>query len=118
MFLDIIMLHQKMLSKINYNYQLQSFYFFRKNNYNSHYVKNSKLTDFQIFDYKNWLPNDLLVKLDRCLMTYGMEGRTPFIDKTLFQKLFYTNNKNKINKGFTKYYIREFLSRIGLFKFG
>ncbi|MFL2661472.1 MAG: asparagine synthase (glutamine-hydrolyzing) [Alphaproteobacteria bacterium] len=94
-----------------FKYKFSNWDFYLKNNYNSHYVKNSKLTDFQIFDYKNWLPNDLLVKLDRCLMTYGMEGRTPFIDKTLFQKLFYTNNKNKINKGFAKYYIREFLSK-------
>ena len=49
------------------------------------------LTDLQkaqLFDYHNWLPNNLLVKLDRCLMTFGMEGRTPFIDKKLFEKLF------------------------------
>ena len=85
--------------------------FYLKNNYQSHFVENSQLIDFQMFDYKNWLPNDLLVKLDRCLMTFGMEGRTPFIDKTLFQKLFYISDRRKINKGYTKYYIREFLSK-------
>jgi len=94
-----------------FKHKFSNWDFYLKNNYQSHYVKNSKLLDFQIFDYKNWLPNDLLVKLDRCLMTFGMEGRTPFIDKTLFERLFYINNKSKINKGYTKFYIREFLSR-------
>ena len=42
----------------------------------------------QYFDYINWLPNDLLVKLDRCLMAYGMEGRTPLVDKKIFESFF------------------------------
>ena len=53
--------------------------------YNSEF---SNLQKFQYFDYLNWLPNNLLVKLDRCLMAYGMEGRTPLIDKELFCKVF------------------------------
>jgi len=28
----------------------------------------------------DWLPNDLLTKLDRCLMAHSMEGRVPFLD--------------------------------------
>ena len=70
----------------------------------------TNLQKFQAFDYENWLPNDLLVKLDRCLMTFGMEGRTPLIDKELFRKFFYINDREKINKGFGKYFIRKFLS--------
>ena len=53
--------------------------------YNSEF---SNLQKFQYFDYLNWLPNNLLVKLDRCLMAYGMEGRTPLIDKELLQSFF------------------------------
>ena len=70
------------------------------------------LTDLQkaqLFDYHNWLPNNLLVKLDRCLMTFGMEGRTPFIDKKLFEKLFFIDDKYKIKSGFGKYFLRKFL---------
>jgi asparagine synthase (glutamine-hydrolysing) len=70
----------------------------------------TKIQSSQIFDYKNWLPNNLLVKLDRCLMTYGMEGRTPFIDKDLFNSLFYMNDNDKVRNGFGKYYIRNLLS--------
>jgi asparagine synthase (glutamine-hydrolysing) len=34
----------------------------------------------QAVDCAEWLPNDLLIKLDRCLMANGVEGRTPFLD--------------------------------------
>ena len=96
----------------NWEYELK--------NLNSFSLENefSILQRFQIFDYYNWLPNNLLVKLDRCLMTFGMEGRTPFIDKELFKKLFYLDDKKKINKGYGKFYIRNFLnSRIPEYNF-
>ncbi len=70
----------------------------------------SSLQRFQAFDYENWLPNDLLVKLDRCLMTFGMEGRTPLVDKELFKKIFYIKDKEKTNRGLGKYFVRKFLS--------
>ena len=34
----------------------------------------------QALDCADWLPNDLLIKLDRTLMAHGLEGRTPFLD--------------------------------------
>ena len=71
----------------------------------------SQLQNFQYFDYLNWLPNNLLVKLDRCLMTFGMEGRTPLIDQELFSKFFYIEDRLKQKKGFGKYLIRDFLSK-------
>ena len=70
----------------------------------------SQLQTFQYFDYVNWLPNNLLVKLDRCLMTFGMEGRTPLIDKELYSKFFYLDDKFKQKKGYGKYLIRKFLN--------
>ncbi len=75
-------------------------------------VENLDLTELQknqYFDYINWLPNNLLVKLDRCLMSYGMEGRTPLIDKKLFESFFYIHDSSKINKGHGKFLIRSFL---------
>ncbi len=88
----------------NWEYELK--------NLNSFFLKNkvTRLQSFQLFDYYNWLPNNLLVKLDRCLMTFSMEGRTPFIDKKLFYKLFYISDKEKINNGVGKFYIRKFLN--------
>ena len=88
----------------NWEYELK--------NLNSFFLKNkvTRLQSFQLFDYYNWLPNNLLVKLDRCLMTFSMEGRTPFIDKKLFNKLFYISDKEKICNGINKFYIRKFLN--------
>lgn len=40
----------------------------------------SRLQALQAVDCAEWLPNDLLIKLDRCLMAHGVEGRTPFVD--------------------------------------
>ena len=44
-------------------------------------------------------------------MAYGMEGRTPLIDKELFNKFFYLEDKFKQKKGYGKYLIRSFLSK-------
>lgn len=41
------------------------------------------LRHIQRADIDSWLPDNLLVKLDRCLMRASVEGRTPFIDRQL-----------------------------------
>ena len=71
----------------------------------------SKLQKYQFFDYINWLPNNLLVKLDRCLMAYGMEGRTPLIDKEIFESFFYIEDSFKQKNGYGKFLIRQFLNK-------
>lgn len=65
----------------------------------------------QYFDYEEWLPNDLLIKLDRCLMSQGIEGRTPLIDIEVFRNLFLINDNLKISKGLGKYYIRQYFKK-------
>jgi asparagine synthase (glutamine-hydrolysing) len=40
----------------------------------------SHVTRCQYTDLVTWLPDDLLVKLDRVLMGWGLEGRVPFLD--------------------------------------
>ncbi len=40
----------------------------------------TRLMAAQAADIAEWLPNDLLIKLDRCLMAHAVEGRTPFLD--------------------------------------
>ena len=43
----------------------------------------SKIQALQAADVAQWLPNDLLVKLDRCLMAHAVEGRTPYLDRAV-----------------------------------
>jgi asparagine synthase (glutamine-hydrolysing) len=70
----------------------------------------SELQKVQLLDFQEWLPNDLLIKLDRCLMAHGLEGRTPLIDTKLFANFFLFPDHKKINKGLGKYFIRDFLN--------
>ena len=39
-------------------------------------------------DFKNYLPNDLLVKVDRASMANSIEVRAPFLDKNLIEFAF------------------------------
>jgi len=43
----------------------------------------TRLQAAQATDIAEWLPNDLLTKLDRCLMAHGVEGRTPLLDPAI-----------------------------------
>jgi asparagine synthase (glutamine-hydrolysing) len=43
------------------------------------------LQAMQLLECAHRLPNDLLATLDRCLMAFGVEGRTPFIDRHFAQ---------------------------------
>ena len=58
----------------------------------------SRLQISQAVDITDWLPNNLLTKLDRCLMTHGMEGRTPFLDQQVAQAVFRLPDSLKIHK--------------------
>ncbi len=71
----------------------------------------TRLQAAQATDMADWLPNDLLTKLDRCLMAHGVEGRTPFLDPAIVQAGFCLPDKLKIRDGRGKYLLRLWLSR-------
>ena len=99
-------------SKLNMfkKYKKEWNYFFQNNfSQEDSLINFSKFQESQIHDYNHWLPNNLLVKLDRCLMNFGLEGRTPLIDKEIFQKFFLVDDKIKVRGRIGKFYIREYL---------
>ena len=69
------------------------------------------LQQAQYGDIANWLPNDLLLKLDRCLMAHGLEGRTPFLDPEVAAFAFHLPDNLKIRGRFGKYLLRKWLER-------
>ena len=71
----------------------------------------SSLQVAQANDCSNWLPNDLLIKLDRCLMAHGIEGRTPFLDPFVAELAFRLPDKLKIHGRLGKWLLRNWLSR-------
>ncbi|MFM8377352.1 MAG: asparagine synthase-related protein, partial [Phenylobacterium sp.] len=62
-------------------------------------------------DIATWLPNDLLIKLDRCLMANGLEGRTPFLDPEVADFAFTLPDRFKVRGRFGKYLLRAWLAR-------
>jgi len=67
------------------------------------------LQQAQAVDCRDWLPNDLLGKLDRCLMRSGVEGRVPMLDLALANLAFHLPDALKIRRGRGKYLLRRWL---------
>ena len=63
-------------------------------------------------DIATWLPNDLLLKLDRCLMANGLEGRTPFLDREVAAFAFNLPDAMKVRGKFGKYLLRKWLEGV------
>jgi asparagine synthase (glutamine-hydrolysing) len=61
-------------------------------------------------DSKQYLPDDLCVKIDRASMASGLEVRLPFLDHNLFSLAWSLPNKYKINNGIGKVVLRSILS--------
>jgi len=71
----------------------------------------TKLQTAQALDCQDWLPNDLLIKLDRCLMAHSVEGRTPFLDPAVADVAMRLPNNLKIRSGLGKYLLRKWLEQ-------
>ena len=71
----------------------------------------SKLQFDQAADIATWLPNDLLLKLDRCLMAHGLEGRTPFLDREVAAFAFALPDRMKVRGRHGKWLLRKWLER-------
>lgn len=65
----------------------------------------------QAADIATWLPNDLLLKLDRCLMAHGLEGRTPFLDREVAAFAFNLPDRFKVRGRYGKWLLRRWLER-------
>ncbi len=77
-------------------------------------INNSDLTNLQkkqMLDYNEWLPNNILIKLDRCLMAHSLEGRTPLVDSKLFNDFFLMKDNMKIKNNLGKYCLRSLLKK-------
>jgi asparagine synthase (glutamine-hydrolysing) len=71
----------------------------------------TRLQAAQALDIADWLPNDLLIKLDRCLMAHGVEGRTPLLDPGIAAAAFRLPDALKVQRGSGKFLLREWLAR-------
>ena len=77
----------------------------------AHHEQRTLLQRCQAEDCVDWLPNDLLNKLDRCLMAYGIEGRVPFVDPKVAAFGFTLPDALKIHKKSGKWVLRHWLDK-------
>jgi asparagine synthase (glutamine-hydrolysing) len=70
----------------------------------------TRLQSAQAVDCADWLPNDLLTKLDRCLMANGVEGRVPLLDIQLAKFAFSLPDCLKVRRRRGKWLLRKWLS--------
>ncbi len=71
----------------------------------------TRLAAAQATDMADWLPNDLLLKLDRCLMAHGVEGRTPLLDPAITAAAFRLPDGMKVRDGRGKWLLRQWLAQ-------
>jgi asparagine synthase (glutamine-hydrolysing) len=71
----------------------------------------SRLAAAQATDMADWLPHDLLLKADRCLMAHGVEGRMPFLDKGVVAAAFRLPDAMKVRDGMGKWILRKWLEK-------
>lgn len=71
----------------------------------------SRLQAAQAVDCADWLPNDLLIKADRCLMHNAIEGRVPFLDPEVARFAFNLPDRWKVRKNAGKWLLRLWLDK-------
>jgi asparagine synthase (glutamine-hydrolysing) len=69
----------------------------------------SPIQRVQALDCAEWLPNDLLTKVDRCLMAHGVEGRVPFLDPAVAGFAFPLPDSFKVRRSMGKWLLRRWL---------
>ena len=71
------------------------------------YKNNSTMIQRQMIDYYFWLVRDFLHGVDRITKMFGIEGRTPFLDKEVYEVAKKLAPNTKVDKVTTKIALRK-----------
>jgi asparagine synthase (glutamine-hydrolysing) len=68
----------------------------------------SPLQRLVAMQYRDWLPDDILNKLDKMTMAHSLEGRVPFMDEAVIAAAARLPDRHKIARGTNKRALRDF----------
>lgn len=74
-------------------------------------VEGSLLNKMSEWDFKRYMADDILSKVDRATMYHSIEGREPFLDHRLVEFAAQLPDEYKIRNGETKYLLKKLLGR-------
>jgi asparagine synthase (glutamine-hydrolysing) len=66
---------------------------------------------FMAWDAATYLPADVLTKVDRATMAFGLESRAPFLDHRIYEFMFSTPERFKLNNGLGKLPSRKLIAQ-------
>lgn len=89
---------------IEENYTVEAF----ENTFNR---QESLITYMMIADFKGYMADDILVKVDRATMGVALEGREPMLDHKIVEYAAALPDKFKTRNGNNKYILKKILSR-------
>ncbi len=103
--LETVVFNENEVSKIlNQNFTQKSTSFDKFKLLNNH---NDFINKLLCIDYKTYLENDILVKVDRATMSQSIEGREPYLDHRLLEFSSRLPSNFKYNRGVSKYILKE-----------
>lgn len=88
----------------------QQFEFSGQQYFGKYQRKLSAKEDQALFDIKNYLPDDLLVKVDRTTMMNSLEGREPLLDYRIIEFALNLSEDLKVKGGVSKYLLKQVLN--------
>jgi asparagine synthase (glutamine-hydrolysing) len=76
-----------------------------------HPFHRSSFEDAMMTDTSNYLPDDILVKVDRASMAVSLEVRVPLLDPDVFSFAWGLHPEDRVNNGIGKWPLRQLLNR-------
>jgi len=104
--INVQVFEEKSLNNLLLNGNQKQNHLFYDHNFFSQF---DPLDQLLLLDFKVFLPDDLLVKIDRSTMRVSLEGREPLLDHRLIEYMGKINAQSKLNykNKTTKYYLKK-----------